>query len=119
MHRSRPFSLAAAVLGLSAGAWTCAAQGTDVAALEDTIVALRARNEELEKSLVQANRAEKEASEKLARVSLQLEALGRDLLEGGDDRLVQANAQISVLGTRVSSLESVSNRLIVQHRKAK
>ncbi len=112
MHRSRPFTLVAAVLGLSAGAWTCAAQGTDVAALEDTIVALRARNEELEKSLVQANRAEKEASEQLARVRLQLAALGRDLLDGGEDHLVQANAQIQVLGTRVSSLESVSNRLI-------
>jgi hypothetical protein len=112
MHRSRPFTLAAAVLGLSAGAWTSAAQGTDVAALEDQIVALRAQNKVLEKGIVEANRAEKEASEQLAKVRLQLSALGRDLLDGGEDHLVQANAQIQVLGTRVSSLESVSNRLI-------
>jgi hypothetical protein len=112
MHRSRPFTLAAAVLGLSAGAWTCAAQTTDVAALEATVEALRERNESLEKSLVEANRAEKEASEQLARVRLRLEALGRDLLDGGDDRLVQANANIEVLGTRLSSLESSSTRLV-------
>ena len=112
MHRPRPFALAAAVLGLSAGAWTCVAQGTDVAALQDTVEALRQRNESLEKSLVQANRAEKEASEQLATVKLRLEALGRDLLDGGDDRLVDANADLEVLRRRSSELEAVSSRLV-------
>ncbi len=112
MHRSRPFTLAAAVFGLSAGAWTCAAQTTDVAALEATVEALRVRNEALEKSIVQANRAEKEASDQLAQVRLRLEALGRDLLTGGEDRLVQANADLKVLGSRVSNLEGASSRLV-------
>jgi hypothetical protein len=112
MLRHRPFSLAAAVFGLSAGAWTCAAQTADVAALEATIEEFRQRNESLEQSIVEANRAEKAASEKLATVKLRLEALGRDLLDGGDDRLVQANANLEVLGTRVSSLESSASRLV-------
>lgn len=112
MHRPRPFTLAAAVLGLSAGAWTCAAQETDVAALQATVEALRARNEELEKAIVQANRAEKEASGQLAAVRLRLEALGRDLLDGGDERLVQANANLEVLAARVSNLEGASSRLV-------
>lgn len=112
MRPNRPFTLAATVLGLSAGAWTGAAQTTDVAALEATVEALRERNESLEKSLLQANRAEKEASEQLARVRQRLEALGRDLLDGGDERLVQATADLQVLGGRVTSLEGASSRLV-------
>ena len=112
MHRSRPFILAAAVFGLFAGAWTCAAQTTDVGALESTVEALRVRNESLEKSIVQANRAEKEASEQLAQVRLRLEALGRDLLDGGEDRLVQATADRQVLESRVANLEGASTRLV-------
>lgn len=111
MRRSRPFTLAATVFGLSAGAWTCAAQDTAAGALEATVEALRERNESLEKSLLQANRAEKESSEQLARVRQRLEALGRDLLDGGDERLVQATADLQVLGSRVASLESASTGL--------
>jgi chromosome segregation ATPase len=112
MHRPRPFALTAAVLGLSAGAWTCAAQETDADALHDTIAAQQTRIDSLEKSLVQANRAEKEASEQLATVKLRLEALGRDLLDGGDDRLVDANADLEILRRRSSELEAVSSRLV-------
>ena len=112
MHRPRPFTLAAAVFGLSAGAWTCAAQGTDAVALQDKVIEQQAKIESLEKSLVQANRAEKVASEQLAQVKLRLEALGRDLLDGGDDRLVDANADIEVLRRRSSDLEAVCSRLV-------
>jgi Arc/MetJ-type ribon-helix-helix transcriptional regulator len=111
MRHSRPFALAASVFGLSAGAWTCAAQET-AGALEATLEALRERNESLEKSLLQANRAEKEASEQLVRVRQRLEALGRDLLDGGDERLVQATSDLQVLGSRVASLESASTGLV-------
>ncbi|WP_193212353.1 hypothetical protein [Luteolibacter marinus] len=112
MQRLRPQPLAAAVLGLLAGAWTCAAQEADPSGMQATIEALRAQNESLEKSLVQANKAEKEASEQLARVRLRLEALGRDLLDGGNDRLVEANANLEILGRRVSNLEGTSTRLV-------
>lgn len=112
MHRPRPIVLAATVFGLFAGAWTCAAQGTDAGNLQGLVEDLRRQNEALEKSLVQANRAEKEASEQLARVRLQLEALGRDLLDGGEDRLVQATADRQILEDRLGSLEGISNRLV-------
>lgn len=112
MFRTSPIALAATVFGLSAGAWTCAAQGTDVATLQSTLEDLRRQNESLEKSLLQANRAEKEASEQLARVRLRLEALGRDLLDGGEDRLIQATADREILDSRVKSLEGASSGLM-------
>ncbi|MCW1925451.1 hypothetical protein OKA05_23030 [Luteolibacter arcticus] len=112
MHRSRPFALTAAVLGLSAGAWTCAAQGTDVAALQDRIIDQEAKIKSLEKALVESNRAEKLATEEKNQVKLRLEALGRDLLDGGDDRLVQANADLEVVRRRSSDLEAVCSRLV-------
>lgn len=112
MRFHRSITLAATVSGLSAGAWTCVAQEADVAALQSTVETLRQRNESLEKSILEANRAEKEASEQLARVRQRLEALGRDLLDGGDERLVQATADLQILGSRVSNLEGASSRLI-------
>jgi len=105
MFRHPSTTLAATVLGLFAGSWTCAAQGTDVAALQ-------AKVESLEKAILEANRAEKEASEHLARVRQRLEALGSDLLDGGDERLIQATADREVLNSRVNHLEGTSTRLI-------
>ncbi|TAE78613.1 MAG: hypothetical protein EAZ65_04435 [Verrucomicrobia bacterium] len=112
MRTSQTRTLAATVFGLSAGAWVCAAQETSAGALDAGLEELRERNESLEKSLLEANRAEKEASEQLARVRQRLEALGRDLLDGGDERLVQATSDLQVLGSRVSSLESASTGLV-------
>jgi hypothetical protein len=111
MHRPRPFTLAAAVFGLSAGAWTCAAQGTDVA-LQDKIIEQDAKIKALEKALTESNRAEKLATEEKNQVKLRLEALGRDLLDGGDDRLVQANADLEVVRRRSSDLEAACSRLV-------
>jgi chromosome segregation ATPase len=104
-------ALAATVSGLCAGTWTCAAQGATVAELESTVEALRERNQALEKSLAEANRAEKEAREQLDRVKLRMEALGRNLLDGGDERLVQAVAEQQILSGRVSGLEGAAARL--------
>jgi hypothetical protein len=110
MHRPRPIALAATVFGLFAGAWTCAAQGTENP--QGLVQELRRRNEALEKSLVEANRAEKEASEQLAQVRLRLEALGRDLLDGGETRMVEAAADRQILEERNRNLEAASNRLV-------
>jgi hypothetical protein len=112
MHRPRPFTLAAAVFGLSAGAWTCAAQEADVAALQDKLIEQEAKIKTLEKALVESNRAEKLATEEKNQVKLRLEALGRDLLDGGDDRLVQANADLEVVRRRSSDLEAACSRLV-------
>jgi len=112
MHRPSPFTLAVAVFGLSAGAWTCAAQGTDVAALQDRIIDQEAKIKTLEKALLESNRAEKLATEEKNQVKLRLEALGRNLLDGGDDRLVDANADLEVVRRRSSDLEAVCSRFV-------
>ena len=111
MRLRTAIALAATVSGLCAGTWTCAAQGTTVAELESTVEALRQRNQSLEKSLAEANRAEKDAREQLDRVKLRMEALGRNLLDGGDERLVQAVAEQQILSGRVSGLEGAASRL--------
>jgi len=104
-------ALAATVSGLFAGAWTGAAQGTNVAELEEVIAAQQRKIDSLEKSLVEANRSGNEAREQLNRVRERMEALGRDLLDGGDERLVDATADLQILGARVASLEGASSRL--------
>jgi chromosome segregation ATPase len=74
--------------------------------LQTELAELRVRNRVLEKSLAEANRAEREASRQLAEVRNRLEALGGDLLDQGDDRLVQAAADLEVLNRRVEKLEA-------------
>lgn len=88
---------------------TAKAQQRDNAALEDLVQQLRIRNQALERSLAEANRTEKDASAQLAAVRLRLEALGRNLLDGGEDRLIQATSEIQVRGLQVTRLEKASS----------
>jgi outer membrane murein-binding lipoprotein Lpp len=111
MFRPRLNHIAATASVLLAGTWACAAQQPDVSELQAMVQDLRTKNADLERSLVQANRNEKEASEKLARVEQRLAALGRNLLDGGDDRLVQATSDLQVMSARVTTLEGASSRL--------
>lgn len=111
MFRPRINHIAATASVLLAGTWACAAQQPDVSELQAMVQDLRTKNADLERSLVQANRNEKEASEKLARVEQRLAALGRNLLDGGDDRLVQATSDLQVMSARVTSLEGAASRL--------
>lgn len=104
MSIPRPFRPSAAALALLAGTGVAAARQDD--GLQERIAELQLRNRSLEEAVVEANRAEKEASEQLASVRLRLEALGRDLLDGGDERLVQATADIQILHERVEKLEA-------------
>lgn len=101
----------AAALGLVAGS-PCAAQetpapaGPSAAELQRTVADLRRQNETLQASLVEARRQQREATDALDGIRTRLEALGRNLLDGGDDRLVQAAADIQVLNQHVRDLES-------------
>jgi hypothetical protein len=106
-------SFAAALVGLLAGTGVGTAQ-QDVQRMEDlerNVANLTEKNVALEKSLAESNRAEKEASGQLAKVRERLEALGKNLLDGGNDRLVQAASDIQVLRERQSSLEGTAMRL--------
>lgn len=112
LFRSIPFH-AVALCGLLAGAGVCAGQATpqEIAAMQDRITDLEIRNRTLERGIAEANRAEKEASAQLAQVRERLEALGRDLLDGGDDRLVRATADMQVLNDRLQQLEGSAMQL--------
>jgi hypothetical protein len=80
--------------------------------MQERIVDLQAENASLQRSLAQANRAEKEAAEQLAQVRLRLEALGKNLLDGGNDRLVQANADLAVSKERLTELETAASKVM-------
>lgn len=76
------------------------------------IAALQKENRALQQALTQANEKESQATEQLAQIKLRLEALGKNLLDGGDDRLVQAAADLQVSQERVQLLEQSVTKLI-------
>jgi hypothetical protein len=101
----------AAALGLVASAGMCFGQAPTVAELQEIITELQEQNQALQLSLVESNRAEKQATEQLAKVRERLEALGKNLLDGGDDRLVQAASDLQVASERTAELENSVMRL--------
>lgn len=106
--RSKTLSAAAFGLLLMAGANADEARNAE---LQRKLADTQIRNKVLEQGIAEANRAEKEASEQLAQVRGLLEALGRDLLDGGDERLIQATADMQILNERIARLEASANRL--------
>jgi flagellar basal body-associated protein FliL len=102
----------AAALGLLAAAGMCAAQAPNAEQLQQAIIDLQEQNQALQRSLAEANRGEKQASEQLAQVRERLEALGKNLLDGGEDRLIQAAADLQLANERISELEGSVTRLV-------
>lgn len=103
----------AAALGLLAVAGVCMGQeAADTTRLKQEIAALQQQNRVLQRSLMEANRSEREASEQLAKVRVRLAALGKNLLDGGDDRLIKAAADLQIANERIQLLESTGARLM-------
>jgi flagellar basal body-associated protein FliL len=100
-----------AALGLSAAAEMCVAQAPTAEEYQEIITTLQEQNKTLQRSLAEANSGEKQASEQLAQVRERLEALGKNLLDGGDDRLVQAAADLQIANERGTQLESSVTKL--------
>lgn len=97
-------------LGLLAGAGMCVAQAPTAEEYQEIIAELQEQNKTLQRSLAEANRGEKEASEQLAQVRGFLAALGKNLLDGGDDRAVKAVADMEIAKEHAAELEkSVTN----------
>ena len=111
MRSTFHFKAVAAAFGLLAAAGMCAAQAPDAEQLQKTIIGLQEQNQTLQRSLAEANRGEKQASEQLAQVRERLEALGKNLLDGGNDRLVQAASDLQLANERVTELEGSVTRL--------
>jgi flagellar basal body-associated protein FliL len=109
---ARPLTIAsvAGSLGCLAAA-TCAAQSQEPEALQRVIQQQQATIQSLQRSLTESNRAEKQANDQLNQVRERLEALGKNLLDGGDDRLVQAAADLQLANERLNHLESITTRL--------
>lgn len=95
---------AAAALGLLAAGGTCLGQDSRVAELERTVTALQ-------RSLAESNQAAKQATEQLNQIRQRLEALGKNLLDGGDDRLVKAAGDIEVANEQLTGLRGAASRL--------
>ena len=100
-----------AALGLSAAAEMCMAQAPTAEEYQEIITTLQEQNKTLQRSLAEANSGEKQASEQLAQVRERLEALGKNLLDGGDDRLVQAAADLQIANERTTQLENSVTKL--------
>lgn len=103
---------AAAAFGLLASAGLCFGQVVDADQLQAEIARLQQQNRNLQRSLAESNRAEKDATEQLAQVRTRLEALGKNLLDGGDERLIQAAADLEIANERIQKLENISTRIM-------
>lgn len=113
MFAVRQLPTLAAALGLLAGTGVAAAQRqATVGELQETILDLREQNKALQRALAESNKSEKQASEQLAQVKQNLTALGQDLFVGGNDRLVQAAADLQIANERNTSIESAVMRLV-------
>jgi hypothetical protein len=78
---------------------------------QDAIRKLRQENLVLQRGLAEANKGEKQATEQLSQVKQRLEALGKNLLDGGNDRLVQAAADLEIEKERSAALEGSTTHL--------
>jgi len=112
MRTSFHFKTIAAALGLMAAVSMAGAQAPDPEQLQEIILDLQEQNKALQRSLTEANRAEKQAVEQLAQVRERLEALGKNLLDGGDDRLVQAAADLQLANERHTEITGAATRLV-------
>lgn len=103
----------AATIGLLAMVVPCEGQedATNVAKLQDLVLDLREENQALQRALVESNKAEKASTDQLNQVRVRLEALGKNLLDGGDDRLIQAAADLELAKERIVQLEASAVRL--------
>ena len=101
----------AASFGLLAMAVPCQGQGPTNEELQDFVSDLQKQNTNLQRALVEANKAEKKSTEQLNQVRVRLEALGLDLLDGGNDRLIQAAADLELANERNTLIESASMKL--------
>ncbi|MBB5351130.1 hypothetical protein HNR46_001364 [Haloferula luteola] len=104
MKLSSTTLLAPAALALLVG--PVVGQGSDADQLQGIIAQLQTENQTLRDSLAAANRAEKEASEQLAEIRIRLNAMGGSLLEGGDQRLLDAVSDRILLEERNTQLET-------------
>lgn len=72
---------------------------------------LKKQNQTLSVAVADAKKAEASAAEQLSQIKLRLEALGKNMLDGGDDRLKQAAADNEILKERLAATEKAAMNL--------
>lgn len=112
MRSSIHLKALALALGFLATAELRVAGAPTAEELQEIVNELQTQNQNLHRSLTEANRGNKMATEQLARVSQRLEALGKNLLDGGDDRIVQAASDFQVASERVTKFEAATTEVI-------
>ncbi len=101
----------AAALWVASSTIPCVASEQGDAELKALVADLQQQNKNLQRALVEANKAEKNSTEQLNQVRERLEALGKNLLDGGDDRLIQAASDLQIANERSSEIELASSKL--------
>ncbi len=76
--------------------------------LRAEIAQLRRQNQTLAASVIEAKEGESKALEELAEIKQLLAALGKNLLDGGNERLVQAAADLQILQERLAATEKAA-----------
>jgi hypothetical protein len=73
--------------------------------LRAEIAQLRRQNQTLAATVIEAKEGESKVLEELAEVKLLVAALGKNLLDGGNERLVQAASDLQILQERLTATE--------------
>ena len=102
----------ASTFGLLTSAVVCPAQDASVGELHEMILSLQEQNKTLQRSLVEANKAEKEATTQLDQTREMLEALGKNLLDGGESRRVQAVIDLEVEKDRNNQMREAVSKMV-------
>ena len=100
-----------AAFGLLAIVAPCSGQGVTNEELQSFVSDLQEQNRNLQIALVASNKAEKKSTDQLEKIRVSLGALGKNLLDGGDDRLIQAAADLELATERISELEAAATKL--------
>lgn len=102
-----------AIISIAAMGMCCAdeAGNVEILALRSELAKQRHQNSVLATAVLDAKKGEQLANEQLATIKQRVEALGKNLLDGGDDRLVQAAADQSILQERLTATEQAALQL--------
>lgn len=101
------------IVSIVAVAFCCADEtpNSEVAALRFELAKQRQQYSVLAATVLDAKKGEQLANEQLASVRQRLEAWGKNLLDGGDERLVQAAADQAIMQERLNAIEQASMQI--------
>ncbi len=111
MSRFTTFATTSAAIALSFGSTVAVTQAEQATVSSRDVVLLKKQNAELQKSLAASIQRERDASTALAKVRTRLEAMGKGLFDGGDNRLIDAVTEIDTLSEKVKKTEAAATDL--------